>query len=220
MALVSLNLLSLRHQILCHLSLPTYLFALDLPQHSAAPPARLPLGTRLEFCSPSPSFPFMCPGSGVEWDFESSIPWRKGHRLWSKSDLAPNPASAIISHRPWENFWTSENFLTSLNFSFCFYTMRIKLAHRVVVKNKQDEKCWVSNPQSGNLRRELVWLGGNGWAVLVGRWSPHTGFQSTLLPTGWRARGTAGTMPRVHKSPRGPEKCFKIILITMTLIFF
>lgn len=73
-SLVPLNLLSLRHQILRHLSLPTYLFALELPNTGRLPQPSFPREPALEFCSFSSSFSFMWPASGVEWHFKSSLP--------------------------------------------------------------------------------------------------------------------------------------------------
>ena len=66
-----LNLLSLGHQILCHLSLPTYLFALDLPNKGRLPQFSFPWEPALEFCSLCPSFSVMRHGqqSGVRlWE--------------------------------------------------------------------------------------------------------------------------------------------------------
>ena len=65
--MMDINLLSLRHQILCHLSLPTYLFALALPSTGRLPQFAFPWEPTLKFCFLSSSFFFMCPGHGVEW---------------------------------------------------------------------------------------------------------------------------------------------------------
>lgn len=193
MALVPLSLLSLGHQIICHLSMPTYLFALDLPNTGRLPQFLFPWEPALEFCSLSPSLSCAV-ASGVEWDFESSVPWQKEHRLWSKSDLAQNSASDIISHMPLGEFLNvSENFLISLNLSFCFCKMRINPAHRVAVRNGRDEKCWVSNSEWIKPKKWLVWLGSKGQAepTMPGS-TPPTSNKVTY------ALGTAGTAPGVQ----------------------
>lgn len=156
MALVSLNLLSRRHQILCHLSLPTYLFALGRPNTGWLPQFSFPWEPALEF-SFSPSFSFMQPG---QWGWSETLRavYHDGkntgsgvNQTWHKTLPLP-----LLATWPWENFFTSDNFLTSLNLSFCFCKMRLKPAHRAVMRKKRHEKWWVSNPEWGKPRRQLV----------------------------------------------------------------
>lgn len=94
------NFLSPRHQIPCHLSQPTYLFALDLPNKGRLPIAFL-------WALPWDSAPFVLPPFRRSSRWGGLRPWAqttmrlKKHWLWSKSNMVPNPALAIISHMSW-----------------------------------------------------------------------------------------------------------------------
>lgn len=175
-----------------------------------------------------------CPGILLPFSFLLfHVPWPVG---WSETLRAvyhdrKNTGSGVnqtwhkflplqlLATWPWENFLTSDNFLTSPNLSFCFCKMRIKPALRVVVRHKRDEKCWVCNPEWGKPKRQLVWLGGKGRALLVGWqssqcWVPlHPASNGVIY-----ALGTAGPTLRVHSTSRGPRKWFLMILISLKII--
>lgn len=118
-------------------------------QHRVAPAILLPTGTR-----PGILLLSLSCGRPVGWSSALRAVYHDGkntgsgvNQTWHKIPLLP-----LLATWPWENVLTSEN-LTSLNLSFCFCKMRLKPAHRVVVKNKWDEKYRVSNPEWGKPRQ-------------------------------------------------------------------